>query len=279
MTAIWKVVKEWPEVYLQRMDGAGVARIVLNRPEKRNAQTGTMAQSFLDALDIIRADPGLKVVITKGEGLSFSAGLDLNYLQFLDHEPLRDFDRPAIPTRLVEVLPDFPRIMIAQIHGYCLGGSMALMNVHDLVIAADDAQIGMPEMPRGSFGEIATSTLFHAQIPLKKAALIALTARNVSGVEAERLGLVSLSVPAKDLEERTTEIACQVAKNHLAPLQHHKIAVQMGRDRSLHDAIRLDQLVGERMSIAVDPTGDVEGWLRSQKGGPNEAYQRPDANS
>jgi enoyl-CoA hydratase/carnithine racemase len=226
MAVSWKDLNRWSELYLERMEDAGVARVVLNRPDKRNAQTGTLVQAFFEALEIIRADLELKVVITKGAGTSFSAGLDLDYLNFLDHEPLRDFDRPAITTKLVEALIDFPRITIAQVHGYCLGGSMGLMNVHDLAIAADDAQIGMPEIPRGSFGEIATSTLFHAQIPLKKAALIALTARNISGADADRLGLVSLSVPA--------------------PLQHHKIAVQMGRDLPLKEAIRLDQLVGER---------------------------------
>lgn len=274
MSTNWKKMQVWPEIYLERMDDAGVARLVLNRPEKRNAQTGTMVKSIFEALELIRADPELKVVITKGEGSSFSAGLDLHYLHFLDHESLRDFDRPALTTSLVESFLDFPRITIAQVHGYCLGGSMGFMNVHDLVIAADDAQIGMPEIPRGSFGEIATSTLFHAQIPIKKAALIALTARNVSGAEADRLGLVSLSIPAMDLENRTNEIARKISCNHLAPLQHHKIAVQMGRDRSLRDAIRLDQMVGERQFIAIDPTGDVEGWLKSQKGGPNENYTR-----
>lgn len=274
MSTTWTMLEEWAEAYLERMSDAGVARIVFNRPGKRNAQTGTMVQSIFKALEIVRADRELKVVITKGEGSSYSAGLDLHFLHSIDHEPLRDFDRPAVTTSLVEALIDYPRITIAQVQGYCLGGSLGLMNVHDLVIAADDAQLGMPEIPRGSFGEIATSTLFHAQIPIKKAALIALTSRNVSGIEADRMGLVSLSVPASELEDRTNEIARRIAMNQLAPLQHHKIAVQMGRDRSLRDAIRLDQLVGERQFIAIDPTGDVEGWLKSQKGGPNESYKR-----
>ena len=116
--------------------------------------------------------------------------------------PLPDWDRVQLNIRLTEALRDFPRILIAQVHGYCLGASFALMNVHDLVFAADNAQIGMPEMPRGSFGEIATSTLFHAQIPIKKASLIALTARNMSGIEAERIGLVNFVVPDGELMGR-----------------------------------------------------------------------------
>ena len=275
MSKTWTKLKEWPEVYLECLKDEGVAKIVLNRPEKRNAQTGTLAKAVMEALEEIRPDNSLKVVITKGAGPSFSAGLDLHFLHELDHEPMRDFDRPAITTKMVETMIEFPRITIAQVQGYCLGGSMAFMNSHDLVVAADDAQIGMPEMPRGSFGEIATSTLFHAQIPMKKAALIALSAENVSGAEADRLGLVSMSVPAAKLEEATTALACRIASNHLAPLQHHKIAVQMGRLLSIKDAIRMDQIVGERQFLAIDPTADVDGWLKSQKGGPKTGYRHP----
>ena len=63
---------------------------------------------------------------------------------------------------------------------------------------------------------------------------------------------------------------------HLAPLEHHKITVQMGRDLSLSQAIQLDQLVGRALRRAMDPTGDVENYLKSQKGGANLEYKRPD---
>ncbi len=66
------------------------------------------------------------------------------------------------------------------------------------------------------------------------------------------------------------------ASRHLAPLEHSKITVQMGRDLSLSQAIQLDQLVGERLRRAMDPTGDVDAYLESQKGGPNVTYKRPD---
>jgi len=157
-----------------------------------------------------------------------------------------------------------------------LGVSLGLKNGHDRVVAAEDAQIGMPEILRGSFGQIATSTLFHSGVPLKKAALIQLTGRNVTGAEADRLGLVSMAVPASQLESETIKIAREISLRHLAPLQHAKIAVQMGRDLSLSQAIQLDQLVGARQSLAIDPTGDLDDYLRSQKGGPKLNYKRPD---
>jgi hypothetical protein len=87
---------------------------------------------------------------------------------------------------------------------------------------------------------------------------------------------VSQAVPADRLEQHTVGIAREIASRHLAPLEHHKITVQMGRDLSLSQAIQLDQLVGQRMRGAMDPLNDVESYLKSQKGGPNLSYKRPD---
>ena len=151
------------------------------------------------------------------------------------------------------------------------------MNCHDLVFAADDAQLGMPEILRGSFGQLVTSTLLHAQIPIKKLAFIQLVGRNITGAEADRLGIVSQALPTAQLESTTVQIAREIASRHLAPLEHAKIAVQIGRDLSLADAIKLDQLVGSRLRHAMDPTGEVETYLESQKGGPNLGYKRSDA--
>ena len=275
MSDTWQILKQWPELILDRLADAGVARITLNRPEKRNAWNEAMVEAFFESLEIVRADRELKVVITRGAGPLFSSGLDLYFLKEANSAP-RDWDRPTPTIALAEALRDFPRIMIAQVHGYCLGGALGIMNCHDLVIAADDAQFGMPEVLRGSFGQLVTSTLIHGGIPLKKVVWLQLVGRNISGTEAERIGIVSEVVPAAELEATTLDIARGIAARHLAPLEHSKITVQMGRDLSLSQAIQLDQLVGQRLRRAVDPTGDVEGYLKSQKGGPNLTYKRPD---
>jgi len=272
----WTKLKEWPELVLERLADAGVARIVLNRPDKRNCWNRPLCLAFLESLDIIRADKELKVVVTKGAGSVYSSGLDLNFLREVSNGPLLDWDRPNLTIQIAEAVRVFPRIMIAQVHGYCLGGALGIMNCHDLVYAADDAQLGMPEILRGSFGQLVTSTLLHGGLPVKKLAHIALVGRNISGAEADALGIISQAVPAAELETYTLGIAREIASRHLAPLEHHKITVQMGRDLSISQAIQLDQLVGQRLRRAMDPLGDVESYLKSQKGGPNPVYKRPD---
>jgi enoyl-CoA hydratase/carnithine racemase len=275
MSDNWQTLKAWPELILDRLADAGVARITLNRPEKRNAWNEAMVEAFFESLEIVRGDRELKVVITRGAGPLFSSGLDLYFLKEANASP-RDWDRPTPTVALAEALRTFPRVMMAQVHGYCLGGALGIMNCHDLVIAADDAQFGMPEVLRGSFGQLVTSTLLHGGVPVKKVVWMQMVGRNISGAEAERLGIVSHVVPAAELEATTIETARAIASRHLAPLEHAKITVQMGRDLSLSQAIALDQLVGQRLRRAVDPTGDVENYLKSQKGGPNLNYKRPD---
>jgi enoyl-CoA hydratase/carnithine racemase len=271
----WRTLKEWPELILERLADAGVARIVLNRPDKRNCLNEALVVAWFEALDIVRADRDLKAVVTKGAGICFSSGLDLHFLRQVSEEP-RDWDRPTPTVQMAEALRGFPRVMIAQVHGYCLGGALGIMNCHDLVFAADDAQLGMPEILRGSFGQLVTSTLVHGGIPLKKVALMQLVGRNISGAEADRWGIVSQALPAAELENTVTAIAREISARHLAPLEHGKITVQMGRDLSLSQAIQLDQLVSARMRRVMDPTGHLDTYLKSQKGGPNLDYKRPD---
>jgi enoyl-CoA hydratase/carnithine racemase len=276
MTDVWQTMREWPELILDRLDDAGVARITLNRPDKRNALNGELVSAYFESLEVIRADRELKVVITRGAGKAFSSGLDLHYLRAISSAEVQDWDRPTLTIRLAEALRAFPRVMIAQVHGYCLGGALGIMNCHDLVFAADDAQLGMPEILRGSFGQLVTSTLVHGAIPIKKVALMQLVGRNISGREAESWGIVSQSVPGNELESTTVAIAREIASRHLATLEHAKITLQMGRDLTLSQAIGLDQLVGARLRGIMDPTSHVEAYLDSQKGGPNLDYERPD---
>ena len=72
-------------------------------------------------------------------GGSRLAGLDLTFLREMSNAPLSDWDRPSLTIRIAEALRAFPRIAIAQVHGYCLGGALGIMNCHDLVYAAEDA--------------------------------------------------------------------------------------------------------------------------------------------
>ena len=125
-------------------------------------------------------------------------------------------------------------------------------------------------------GTLPTSTLFHSGISQKKAALIQLTGHNLSGVEADRLGLVSMAVEAAELEAVTRSLAEEIATRHPAALASAKITVQMGANLTLPEAMKMDRLVGAWQHRMVDPLAYVEDYLVSQKGGPKAGYRRPD---
>src|SRR5262249_7295844 len=146
MSDQWNILKEWPELILDRLADAGVARITLNRPEKRNSWNRALCHVFLESLDIIPADKELTIVITAAARPPHSSRLDLPFLRKASTAPMLDWDRPNLTIQIAEDIRAFPRIMIAQVHGYCLGGALGIMNCHDIVFAAEDAQLGMPEV-------------------------------------------------------------------------------------------------------------------------------------
>lgn len=265
------------EVLLERVAGTRIATISFNRPDKHNAFDLAAIESYMQALESVRSDPEVRVVITKGSGASFSSGLDLYYLRSIHGRAETDWERSSLPRDMAEMVRNYPKVTIAQLHGYCLGHAMVLMCAHDIAIAASTAQIGMPEVRRGTFGQMATASLYHAGVPLKKAALLHLSGRYLSGTEADRLGLISQAVEEAELEAFTRKLAGEIAACHPAALASAKVAVQMGGKLGVSDAIRLDQLVGAWQQTMVDPVSDVDAYLESQQGGPNPGYRRPDS--
>ncbi len=269
------MAKEWANLVLERV-GGGVVRLNFNRPAKRNALSLALTGEILDALETVRADPDVRVVITRGNGPCYCAGADLNDLRAIHAEPPGDWDRSHPNMMFYESFRNYPKVTIAQVHGHCLGGGMALMTAHDIAIAADTAKIGMPEIVRGSFGQMALSSLYHTGITAKKAALMHYSGRNFSGTEADRFGLVSASVPEAELDAVTLQLAKEIGSRHPAALASAKIAVQMGKDLPLSQAMRTDQLVAARQQLMMDTFSDVEEYLRSQSGGTNTGYRRSD---
>lgn len=269
--------KKRERIVLEKFPARKVAHVVLNRPEKRNALDLETITEVIAALDEVRNDPEIRVVVTKANGPSFCSGIDLHYLRAFHAQPPMDWERSSAPRALFDCIRDFPKVTIAQVHGYCVGGGLVLMMSHDLAFAAGNSQLGMPEIIRGSFGQMATSNLYHSGIPIKKAAMIQFTGYNVSGIDADRMGLVSQSVDESELEAFTTRLADQIATYHPGAVASAKVAVQMGRKLPLPDAMKMDQLVGAWQQQLIDPLAHVEDYLSSQVGGPKPGYKRPDA--
>lgn len=261
---------------LQKVDEeTGVAWLTLNRPEKKNAMSRNLMAELIGILKELRENDRIRCIVTTGAGNSYSSGLDLYDLRE-SWKRKRRWDEGGSTYEIVRLLRTAPQVTVAAINGWCLGGGLALLNGHDLAVAAESAMFGMPEVIRGSYGAVATSTLFHSGIPLKKAFYIQLTGRNLTATEAERVGLVSQVVPDDQLTTYVDTLAKELGSRNGATLESAKIAAYMEKDMDFDTALKTDDLVSHRMRYYTNPLSDVEGYLHSQKGGGTTRYVKPE---
>jgi enoyl-CoA hydratase/carnithine racemase len=254
-------------------ENEGIAWLTLNRPEKKNALSIALLAQLAAGLRELADNDKIRCIVTKGAGDSYSSGRDLYDMRGQSHRRrIRGGDGAV--AEIVGIMRKLPQVTIAAVKGWCLGGGLAMINGHDLVIAAENAKFGMPEVIRGSYGATATPTLFHAGIPLKKAFFISLTGRNLTGLEAERVGLVSQAVPEAELISYVEVLAKEIASRNGATLENAKIAAYMQKDLPFEMALRADDLVAHRLRYYTNPLSDVEGYLHSQKGGGTVKYKK-----
>ncbi|HXT55929.1 MAG TPA: enoyl-CoA hydratase/isomerase family protein [Candidatus Eisenbacteria bacterium] len=255
-------------------ENTGIAWLTLNRPEKKNALSIALLTEVAAILRSLAENEKIRCIVTTGAGDSYSSGRDLYDMRGQDNRRrTRGFGGVA---EIVDLMRKLPQITVAKVRGWCLGGGLALINGHDLVVSADTANFGMPEVIRGSYGATATPSLFHAGIPFKKAFYISLTGRNLTGIEAERVGLVSQVVPEKELDGFVETLAKELASRNGATLENAKIAAYMQKDLPFDMALRADDLVQHRLRYYTNPLSDVEGYLHSQKGGGTVRYVKPE---
>ena len=252
----------------------GIAWLTLNRPEKKNALSIALLNELAGLLRSIRDNDKIRCIVTLGAGDSYSSGRDLYDMRNQSNRR-RNRGEGGV-AEIVTIMRGCPQVTIAAVKGWCLGGGLAMINGHDLVVAADTAKFGMPEIIRGSYGATATPTLFHAGIPFKKAFYISLTGRNLTGLEAERVGLVSQVVPEKELDSFVETLAKEIASRNPATLENAKIAAYVQKDLPFHMALQADDLVSHRLRYYTNPLSDVEGYLHSQKGGGTVKYVKPE---
>lgn len=203
--------------------GGGVARVTLNRPDKRNAMNRAARGALLDALDTCEGTA--KVVVLTGAGPAFCAGMDLK--EAAEDGPHADAVLPGRRTNWLTVqerIHDHPAIVIAAVNGAALGGGLTLINSSDLAIAAEDAPIGMPEVGFGIYPGLAGPST-QLRLGHKRAAWMVLTADRIDGRTAAEWGLVNQAVPADRLEDAVTELARGIARHDAVTLEWSKRAL------------------------------------------------------
>ncbi|MBM3557284.1 MAG: enoyl-CoA hydratase/isomerase family protein [Alphaproteobacteria bacterium] len=202
--------------------GEGVARLTLNRPDKKNALSTALRDAVSDGLDLLARDATLKAMIVTGAGGCFSAGFDLGEFKVAEGDE-------AFKTRLWEssdryhwTLLRFPLPLIAAIEGPCLAGGFDTAVLCDLRIAASTARFGHPEI---SFGDVVYGPL-HDLVGGAVARDLCLTGRFFDAAEALALRVVTKVVAPEALQDEAFALARQIAKAPRAPLLRTKAKIQ-----------------------------------------------------
>ena len=186
-----------------------VAKIIFNRPDKRNAISAKMICDILTALDELEKTRARVVIIT-GAGSAFCAGMDLEMLSALgQHSAQENQEDSRRMARMFRRIWSFPKPMIAAVNGHALAGGCGIATLCDFTIAVPEAKFGYTEVKIGFLPAI-VSVFLTRQIGDKRARDLLLTGRLVLAPEAKELGLVTEIVPAEKLLARCDEIAEQL---------------------------------------------------------------------
>ncbi|HDI59466.1 MAG TPA: enoyl-CoA hydratase/isomerase family protein [Desulfobacteraceae bacterium] len=204
-----------------------VAIIKLNRPKVLNAMNKQLWLDMQAAMEDVRNDPAIRVLIITGEGRAFSTGADLKESKTRSIEVYRDYlaELQEASRRLIR----FEKPTIAAINGYALGSGYELALACDLRIAADEAQIGSPEAKVTSSVTGGAMRLVQDLIGPAKARELLFTGEYISGKEAERIGLVNRSVPLASLMDECLQLAAKIAANSAFSIAMIKKGLLMAR--------------------------------------------------
>jgi enoyl-CoA hydratase len=222
------------ETILYDVEGA-IATITLNRPEELNTIVPPMPDEVEQAVNAAVHDPRVKVILLRGAGRSFCAGFNFGggFHHWDDSlttdgqwDPGKDFvfatAQTLAPTQKFMSLWRSPKPVIAQVHGWCVGGGSDYALAADLVIACDDARIGTPYARMwGAY----LSGMWIYRLGLTKAKEYALTGKPLSGRQAATIGLINASVPFAELEKTVQKLADQLASIPLSQLSAMKLVV------------------------------------------------------
>lgn len=227
----------------------GVLTLTLNRPEKRNAINFELYEQLDEALRQAAVKEGLRVVLLRGAGASFSSGIDVTNFMLLAQKYGEGWQQ-----RMRTITADFQAVLnrlerlelptIALLHGHCLGLAMELALACDLRIAAEGTRLGLPETRLGMIPDVGGTTRLTRLLGPARAKELIFTGREIDAAQAAEWGLINHVVPAGALQARGEALAAEIVA--AAPL-----AVAMAK-RVIDGLADLDRGL------------QLEGWAQSQ---------------
>jgi enoyl-CoA hydratase len=215
-----------------------VATITLNRPKVLNALSPELVRELEHAVQTLDADPAVHVMIVTGNAKAFAAGADISAMAEFSYD--QAYGQNFI-TRHWEAIRYSRKPVIAAVAGYALGGGCEMAMMCDMIIAADTAKFGQPEIKIGTIPGAGGTQRMPRYIGKSKAMLMCLTGQMMSAAEAQACGLVAKVVPADDLLKETMAIAQEIASYSLPVVMKVKESVNRAYESSLAEGLLFER--------------------------------------
>jgi enoyl-CoA hydratase len=243
----------------------GVATLTLNRPQQRNTVNPELADALDAQLARARADRDVRVIRIRGAGSSFCAGYDITWgAQFMaDNEGDEPWDAVVDYqgiSRYVETYMSLwrsPKPVVAQVHGFCVGGGSDMALCADLIVCADDCRIGYP--PARVWG-VPTTAMWVHRLGLERAKRLLLTGDPIDGATAAAWGFACASHPAEELDAAALALAKRMARLPANQLAMMKMAVNSAIEQM---GLQTSQLIGTLLDGAARHTPEGVAFSRA----------------
>jgi enoyl-CoA hydratase len=226
----------YENILVESRDRVGVIR--LNRPQRLNALNGALAKELSAALLAFDADPAIGCIVVTGNEKAFAAGADIGAMAEWDYQKVYGDDY------ITKDWDDVRRVrkpVIAAVAGYALGGGCELAMACDIIIAAESAKFGQPEITIGTMPGFGGTQRLPRAVGKAKAMDWCLTGRTIDAAEAERSGLVARVVPADKLEAEALALAAKIASHSLPVVMKVKEAINRAYEASLSEGLLFER--------------------------------------
>lgn len=242
----------------------GIAKITVNRPEKRNALNQGVRMELRQVLNEIENDNNIRVAIITGAGdKAFIGGADITELK--DMSPIACEARAStIGQQLYTDLENLRVPIIAMINGFCLGGGCEIAMCCDMRIASENAKLGQPEINIGIFPGGGGTQRLPRLIGWGKAKELLYTGRIIDAAEAEHIGLVDKVVPPTKLEPAVMELARTIASKSPVIIKLLKKAINKGMYSSLADGLSYEKSTFSLCFATEDHTEGIAAFLEKR---------------
>ncbi len=257
-----------------------LAFITLNRPERLNAINRQLTAALEAAVLRANTDEAVHVVVLRGAGEAFCSGYDLQSAPRAEvaaqerrgvWDPVADFRGMSENVRSFMSLWQSAKPVIAQVHGWCVGGGTDLALCSDLIFMAEDARIGYP--PSRIWGT-PTTCMWVYRLGLEHAKRLMLTGEALDGRQAERIGLISKAAPAEELAKEVESFAEKLATTPVNQLVMNKLLVNQAYENM---GLRTTQMLGTFLDGIARHTPEGQAWRElAVREGFQEAVRRRD---